>query len=94
MIHDTVYTRLTEVAGSRDIIPYSEVGELIGLDMGSPADRTELSSLLDEINQFEASDERPMLSSIVVYANDPHTPGPGFFNCARGLGRVDILDRF
>ena len=89
---NTIYTRLKEVARDQEIISYTEAGELVGLDMRSPVDRNELSRLLDEINQFEAEYNRPMLSSLVVYANDPQTPGPGFFVCARGLARLSSND--
>lgn len=61
--------------------------------MDNPADRTELSQMLDKINHEEKAAKRPMLSALVVHAMEK-TPGVGLYECARGLGRLKSRDRF
>lgn len=83
-----LYARLVTVARQPDgTIAYSEVGALIGLDMENPADRNELSELLEEIVRAEVAEGRPMLSSVVIY-KDGSGLGQGFFKLARELGRA------
>lgn len=82
----TVYQRLVEVARARDVTNYSEVGQLVGLDMGTEVGRIRIAQILDDINHYEAQACRPMLSAVVI-RQDINMPGTGFFECARGLGR-------
>ena len=42
--------------------------------------------MLGEISQDELDQGRPMLSAIVVSVRG--SPGPGFFNLARGVGKL------
>lgn len=93
MVNQTVYDRLQQVAGAESLTTYAEVGALVGLDMENPSDRNELAALLDEINQYEAKYSRPLLSSVVVHAGEDNMPGAGFFDCARGLGKLASHDR-
>jgi hypothetical protein len=90
-MNEAIYYKLVEVARAEGLISYGEVADLAGLDMGNPADRTEISWLLDEINKHEAQYERPMLSAVVVRA-DTQMPGQGFFVCARDIGRLPASD--
>ena len=90
-MNEDISHKLREVARSGGLITYGEVAELVGLSMGNPADRTEISGLLDEINKHEARYKRPMLSAVVVRV-DTQMPGPGFFVCARDIGRLPTSD--
>jgi hypothetical protein len=90
-MNEAIYRKLVGIAKSEALITYGEVAELAGLDMGNPADRTEISGLLDEINKHEARYKRPMLSAVVVRA-DTQMPGPGFFVCAQDIGRLSTND--
>lgn len=82
-----IYVKLKEIAGAGSLITYQNVADLVGLDMHNPGDRAILSQLLDDINAEEVTVHgRPMLSAVVV-RKDESIPGPGFFECARKLGR-------
>jgi hypothetical protein len=84
-IHQEIYERLKEVARNGDLITYSEIAPLAGLDMENQADRTRMGEILGEISTFEHQNGRPMLSSLVVLAGIGY-PGEGYFNLARHLG--------
>lgn len=83
--HAIVRQELIETAKARATISYSELGGLIGLDMGQPDQRTCLSDLLGEINIAEHDEGRPMLSAVAVLKGEGR-PGSGFFEIARRLG--------
>lgn len=85
-IIQVVYDRLVEVARVRGTTTYSEVGELVGLDMSTEVGRIRIAQILDDINWYENQGNRPMLSAIVILKNE-NIPGSGFFECARGLGK-------
>ncbi len=86
-MNEEIYRTLVEVAKAGELITYGEVAPLANLNMENPYDRNLMSVLLDEINVSEAHFKRPMLSSVVVRAQEP-TPGKGYFLCARDLGRL------
>ena len=81
-----VYQRLIEVARAKGITNYSEVGELVDLDMSTEVGRIRIAQILDDINRYEATRNAPMISALVI-RKDINMPGSGFFECARGLGR-------
>ena len=83
--HAIVRKKLIETARARETISYSELGGLIGLDMGQPDQRTCLSDLLGEINIAEHEEDRPMLSAVAVLKGEGW-PGSGFFEIARHFG--------
>ena len=86
-----LYETLVQKASERALISYSDAGAIVDLDMADPKDRNELAGMLDRINHEEALANRPMVSAIVVHADD-QTPGNGFYECARGLGRLTVND--
>lgn len=83
---DIIREELVRVARAKRLTNYSDVGRLVGLDMSTDAGRIWIAQLLDQINQDEVSKGGPMLSALVTY-KDTGVPGPGFFECARGLGK-------
>jgi hypothetical protein len=82
-----IYQTLTESARQGALVTYGELAPLAHLNLASPADRNTLSEMLGEISTYEHDHGRPMLSAIVVHAEDMQ-PGPGFFTLARELGRL------
>ena len=85
-----IYDKLKEVARAEALITYQDLGSLVGLDMQNAGDRVRIAQILDDINEEEVMiHNRPMLSSVVV-RTDTAIPGPGFFKCARKLGRYTI----
>jgi hypothetical protein len=87
----TIFEKLKEVARNRSLTNYNEVGRLVGLNMASEYDRIRIAQLLDEINQLEVADDRPMITALVILKNE-NIPGEGFFKCAIGLGKYDGSD--
>ncbi len=86
-MNETVYEKLKEIARARSVIPYQQVGNLIGLDMTNEEHRYRIGQLLDEINRTLASEDKPMISAVVV-RRESSIPGSGFFQCARNLGKL------
>ena len=86
-----IYEKLVEVARSQSTTTYSEVGELVGLDMSTEIGRIKIAQILDDINWYESQGNRPMLSSVVILKNE-NIPGAGYFECARALGKYQGND--
>ncbi len=85
-----IYEKLKEVARTKSLITYREVGDLVGLNMHDAGDRVRIAQILDDINEEEVIiHDRPMLSSVVI-RKDTSIPGAGFFKCARKLGRYVV----
>ena len=84
-MHEEIYEKLKHVARRRTVVHYSEIAPLAGLDMQLPYDRKQLGDLLGDISTYEHRHGRPMLSAVVVHAEDGR-PGKGFFQLARLLG--------
>jgi hypothetical protein len=91
-MNSQIYRRLTEVAAAQSTVPYSELAECFGLDMSNPDDRIQLGAMLDEINHAEHEAGRPMISAVVVHAQEG-VPGAGFFVCARELSVLKTRNR-
>ena len=88
---ETVYQELQRVAKANEITNYTDVGNLIGLDMASPADRNRIAHILDEISRTEHSHGNPLLSSVVTL-REKNIPGEGFFKLAESLSLHDSED--
>jgi len=84
--HPVLYDKLREIASrGKKTTTYQPIAEMMGLDMGNPADRDRLSEMLGEISRFEHEHGRPLLSAVVVL-QESGEPGAGFFTLARELG--------
>lgn len=80
-----VHEELIRVATSQQVVSYSDVASLIGLDMESPEDRNRIADILEAISQREHRDGKPLLSAVVI-RKDKNMPGVGFFDLGRRLG--------
>jgi hypothetical protein len=69
-------------------ISYTEAGHFVNLTMDNPDHRTKIGHILDDINQAERAQGRPLLSALVVHGDGEHRglPGDGFFKLARQWG--------
>jgi len=94
-MHEQLYEKLKEVARAGTVTYYSDIAPMAGLDMSLPNDRYEIGAILDDINQDEHAEGRPLLSAVVVQ-KDILRPGQGFFTMARDMGLFtgDDEDRF
>jgi hypothetical protein len=81
-----VYAELITAARYRGMVTYQEVAKLIGLPLQGNLMGSRIGQLLGEISQGEVEKGRPMLSAIVI--NTQGTPGPGFFELAKDLGKI------
>lgn len=84
MLHEPIYEELKRIARRREMITYSGIAPLAGLDMENPADRDAIRQLLGMISTYEHQHGRPMLTAIVVHKQD-NIPGHGFFELAQHL---------
>ena len=91
-MNSQLYQRLIDIAAAQSTAPYSDLADLLGLDMSSPDDRLRIGEMLDEINHSEHEAGRPMISSVVVHSQEG-LPGAGFFVCARELGALTTRNR-
>ena len=85
-MNQAIHNRLVRLAQSRQTTSYTEIAPLAGLDMRRSGCRSKIGKILDEISVYEHSRGRPLLSAIVLHADDA-SPGPGFFALARTLER-------
>lgn len=80
----TIRDRMIKAAKAKDIIYYSEIGDLMNLSMDNPNHRDELAHILGEISTTEHHEGRPLLSAVVVHKEN-HRPGKVFFQLAKDL---------
>jgi hypothetical protein len=84
-MHEKIYEELGRVAKGQPTITYSKIAPLANLDMDNPSHRDEIGQLLGEISKYEHSQQRPLLSAVVIH-QDNNMPGQGFFKLAKELG--------
>ncbi len=81
-----IYYELIRAAQKQKTVYYGDIAPTIGLpsigtDMGK-----KMGQISDQINRWEHSQERPMLSAVLINTNDK-MPGKGFFVLATDLGK-------
>lgn len=88
-MHMPIYNRLLELARAGQLTTYGEIAPLAGLSMDDPADRAEMSRLLEEVARHEETARRPMLTAIVVHQGNDNNPGEGFFTLGTEFRRFN-----
>ncbi|MCH8328426.1 MAG: hypothetical protein IID15_07900 [Candidatus Marinimicrobia bacterium] len=86
-----IFSELIAAAKYRGTVTYQEIAQILGLPLTGNYMGAEIGHLLGEISEDEVRAARPMLSAIVV--NTAGKPGPGFFELARQLGKLDTDER-
>lgn len=81
-----VYGELIRTAQYQGLTTYQALAEIMGLPMKGSHMGREIGRILGEIVEEEVSQGRPMLSAVVVGVGG--SPGPGFYELARQLGRL------
>ena len=90
-----VYCKLIEKARNKQKSHYEEVAVIMGK---TPQEKmghywvNETGYMLKEICDYEHKHNRPMLSAIVVLKEDG-IPDKGFFELARGLGKLTSVSK-
>jgi len=92
-MHQEIYERLVFVARHEDVVRYTNIAPLAGLNMDSEPDGVRIGELLGEISTSEHQQGRPLLSAVVIHREN-NIPGPGFFRLARELGLYHGGDDF
>lgn len=82
-----VYEALKGVAKARQTIFYGDLSKLIDL---RPMD-SKFYRILDSISRREHGQGRPLLTALVV-RRGYSISGPGFFDLARQLGKLEYFD--
>ncbi|WP_269899960.1 hypothetical protein [Paenalcaligenes faecalis] len=79
---------LKDVAKKQKTVFYDDVAALLKLNLKNPDDRQTLTSYLNEISTEEDTNNRPLLSAIVVNKKGVNQgfPGKEFGNLGRELG--------
>jgi len=91
-MNEELYNHLIAIARDGGYTRYGQIAPMLGLDMANPADREQISVLLDEISTHENKNNRPLLSAVVIHQQD-NIPGNGFFELAQRLQVFDGGDR-
>lgn len=85
-INHDVYEYLKQVAREERTVTYTEIAQMVGLNMQSQLDRSELGEILGAISTHEHRQNRPLLSVVTVFSNEG-IPSNDFFNLAKKLGK-------
>ncbi len=87
-----VYSELITAAKYRGYVTYQELAKLLGWPLqGQFWLGGQLGRLLGEISEDEHRCGRPLLSAVAISVSG--MPGPGFFDWARHLGKLDSRDK-
>lgn len=81
-----VYCELIKAAQTRRTLGYQDIATIMGLPMTGNWMARQTGQMLGEISQNENDQRRPMLSALVIRTDG--SPGDGFFNLARDLGKL------
>jgi hypothetical protein len=82
-----VFNELVFAAKHRGTATYQELADLVGLPIVGAHMGTEIGHVLGEISEDQHKLGRPMLSAVAVGVSG--MPGPGFFACAKSLGKFN-----
>jgi len=86
-MHRAIYDKLKDVARARQLIPYKELANVVGLDWNKDYGKCrQIFSVLGAVSTSEVEQGHPMLSAVAV-RQDTRMPGSGFFTLAQDLGR-------
>ena len=76
---------LQKIAEQRVPITYRELAKALGLT--SPNTIHQVTEALEHLMAEDAAADRPFIAAIAISKARGGLPAPGFFNCARRLGR-------
>ncbi len=85
-LNNVLYEYLKQVARAEGTVTYTEIAQMLGLNMQSQSDRNELGRVLGAISTYEYLHERPLLSVVTVFTNEGF-PSNGFFTLAKDVGK-------
>ena len=83
--HARLRAFLENVAKRRIPIPYRELAE--ALQISPPHSIHRVTEALERLMEEDAAADRPFIAALVISTARGGLPAPGFFDCARRLGR-------
>ena len=83
--HARVRAFLESVAKRRIVITYQELAN--ALRILPPLSIHRVTAALERLMEEDAAADRPFIAALVISKARVGLPGPGFFDCARRLGR-------
>ncbi|WP_281967695.1 hypothetical protein [Roseovarius nanhaiticus] len=78
---------LRQIAGQASPITYQALAK--ALDLSPPNTIHQLTVALECLIEEDAAAARPLIAALVVSKTRHGLPAPGFFDCARRVGRLD-----
>ncbi len=84
--YQQVYAELITAARFRGTVTYQELAQIMGIALIGAHMGQVTGHILGEISEDEHARGRPMLSAVAVGVSG--TPGSGFFDLARQLGKL------
>lgn len=85
-----VRTHLCRIVGQASPITYQALAKAMGLM--PPYTIHQLAIALERLMEEDSAADRPLIAALVVSKVRGGLPAPGFFDCARRLGRFDGAD--
>ena len=85
-LYDAARNLFLQAARARTYVTYSELADLMKLPPSGHYMSQQTGIMAGEISEEEHAAGRPMLSAILVHAED-ELPGPGFYRLAQVLGK-------
>jgi hypothetical protein len=82
-----VRTHLCQISGSAIPITYQALARALGLS--PPNTIYQLTVALECLMEEDAAATRPLIAALVVSKAQGGLPAPGFFDCARRVGRFE-----
>jgi hypothetical protein len=79
------YAHSSSVAKRRILFAYQEVAK--ALDILPPYSIHQVTEALERLMEEDAAADRPFIAALAVSKTRGGLPAPGFFDCARRLGR-------
>jgi hypothetical protein len=85
LTHERARAFLESVAKRRILITYQELAN--ALQISPPHSIHRVTEALERLTEEGAAADRPFIAALAISKTRGGLPGPGFFDCARRLGR-------
>jgi hypothetical protein len=87
MLPQRLRVHLGEIAGNAQPVTYQTLAK--SLELSPPNTIHQLTLALECLIEEDAAADRPLIASLVISKARGGLPAPGFFECAKRVGRFD-----